>query len=410
MRRAKVWGLAAVALALGAVGPATPGATAVQAGPLGSGSCPPAVHLVGRGTHWNHRRLAPGVTLARTRVMGGRGLIDVDVVRADLRRRSVRVAPLRHALPTLHRLTALSKHRHLVASTNGPYFNVSSGGPKVPVITGRHAVVLSTTPEPVAGIGVDRRAEDGDVWLTGGVRDGRASYPLSGLNVAWPVSGGLTVYGPAWGRHRVPLPSGARSRAVRRGRLVTRAGRRDVPPPGGDLLVARGSRAVDWLRSLPGRSRVRVRSRLHTDAPRRFAQAYGVGTQTVARRGHLLTGLYCADGERYAARTSIAWTHHGHTLMLVTVESPRGSDFYGVDENQMSGLLVALGAERAFALDGGASTELVARLRVHIRRRHHHHVHVIVRKRLVLAVHPPRSPGRAIPLGIGIYSQPRHHH
>jgi hypothetical protein len=128
--------------------------------------------------------------------------------------------------------------------------------------------------------------------------------------------------------------------------------------------------------------------------------------------GVVETDLYCRASERYAARTDIAWKPGGHTLMLVTVEATRASDHYGVDENQMSGLLVALGASKGFALDGGGSTQMVARLKQritkHIKHRRNHHVvrrtiHRVVH-RLVLQVHPRGSTGRAIPVGLGVYS------
>jgi Phosphodiester glycosidase len=84
-------------------------------------------------------------------------------------------------------------------------------------------------------------------------------------------------------------------------------------------------------------------------------------------------------------------------LILATIESPHGGDGFGVDENQMSEVMVRLGAARSYALDGGGSTELVAKLP----------------KEHKLSIRTPTPNGheRRIPVGIGVYSlpKPKHH-
>jgi hypothetical protein len=320
---------------------------------------------------------------------GDRGKVEVRVVRVDLTRRGVSVAPLHGALTSHRVLTRLASGPRLVAATNGMYFNLTYGSPKVPFIKDQHPMVLSDRPQRVAGIGIDGQAQDGDVWLVGAVRDGAALARLSAVNEPY-LPQGLSVYTGAWGRHRIPMPPDARSREVRGDRIHSLPGQHRVVPSGGRLLVARGPAAVHWLRSLPGRSRVAISMRAETDAAVRFAQAYGVGTQTVERADQISTGLYCSRHEYYAARTGIAWTRSRSTLLLVTAESPHAPDHYGLDENQMSALLVNLRAATGYALDGGYSTTMVARLR------HHHH-------RLSLVAAPRGNRQRPIPVGVGVY-------
>jgi hypothetical protein len=122
-------------------------------------------------------------------------------------------------------------------------------------------------------------------------------------------------------------------------------------------------------------------------------EAYGVGTQVVAKAGQVGHHLYCRRGEIFAARTTIGWKRHGTRLLLVTVEGKRGRRQHGLDENQMSGLLVQLGAERAYALDGGGSTSLITRMR-----RHHH--------RLSSRIQPSWGL-RPIPVGLGVFARHR---
>ncbi len=373
--------------------------------------CPKAIPIVNADTQWRHHRLGPGVSLAETFARGGRGWVNIDVVRIDLANPAVSVAPLNHALTSRYLLTTLAAHHQLVAATNAMFFNFGYGAPTVPFISHGRPMVMTSAPEHVAGVGTDGLAEDGHVWLDGDVHANGSSYPLSAINeVAVPQ--GLTLYTQAWGHHRIPMPAYAEARAVVNNQLVTRGRQQRWLPPGGMLLVARGADAVGWLLGLPMDTPITASRSLGTDAPLPFEQAYGVGTVTVQNPGEVQDGLYCRASERYAARTAIAWKSGGRQLMLVTVESPQASDHYGLDENQMSGLLVALGAARGFALDGGGSTQLVARLKVritkHIRRhRHHHVVHRVIHrtvKRLVLRVHSRNSVGRAIPVGIGIYN------
>lgn len=410
MRTAGV-SLAVAATLVAGLAATTPARAVGEHGPYDY--CPPAKTLIDASTQWTHHKLGSGVSLAETFVRGGRGRIGIDVLRVDLQSQHVAVAPLtRNGLTGRQPLTTLAKHSKLVAATNGMYFNVGYGAPKVPFIDKQLPVVMSATPEHVAGISVDGVAQDGDVWLGGLVHGDGTSYPLAGINEPVPPTG-LTLYSKSWGNHRIPMPANAEARGIVDQTVVTHTRQKVWLPEGGTLLVARGVAAVEWLSGLPMDSRLTVSRQIDTDAPEPFAQAYGVGTQTVENAGEVLDGLYCSRSERFAARTGIAWKRGGRQLMLVTVESPRGPDFYGVDENQMSGLLVALGADKGFALDGGGSTALVARLKVHLTKhiKKHRHHHVVRRtihrtvKRLVLQVHPRNSGGRGIPVGIGVFNQ-----
>jgi hypothetical protein len=352
--------------------------------------CPGPEPLIGAKTQWTRRRLAPGVSLAETTVRDKAGRVDIRVVRADLTRPGVHVEALHHALASRHRLTALARGRHLVAATNAMYFDFAYGAPVVPFISDQHPFVLSADPQPVAGIGVDGRAESGNVWLQGQVTAAGATQPLAAINEVAPPAG-LTLYTAVWGSHRVPLPVGSRSRAIRHGRILRHWTRPRHVPPHGRLLVATGTSAVTWLRSVSGGSHVTASMAVETDAPQPFRDAYGVGTQVVAVPGQVEHDLYCNEAEVRAARTTIAWRRHGQRLILVTVESRRGSEHYGLDENQMSEILVQLGASQAYALDGGGSTELVTR--------------PLGERRLTISTENPHGGQRPVPIGIGVYSR-----
>jgi hypothetical protein len=356
------------------------------------GFCPPAKHLVGSTTKWHRHQLAPGVKLETAHVGHGRNRLTVNVVRAQLGRRTVQVRPLHHALTTRRPLSHLARRHHLVAATNGMYFNYAFGAPTVPFISTTGAMVLSRHHAMVAGIGTNGRAQDGHAWFTGRVTSSKGGHRLRAINEVAPPRG-LSLYTAAWGSTKVPLPLHARTRLVRNGRFGPIGTQRRVRGGHGALLLATTAASVSWLHSVRRHGPASLSYRAKTDAHHRFSQAYGVGTQVVAAGHHIRTGLYCRRSEILAARTDFAWSNHGKHLILATVKSPYGSSNYGVDENQMSQVMVALGADRAYALDGGGSTELVVRLhgqyKLTIRTRQH------------------GGAERRIPIGVGVYSLPK---
>jgi hypothetical protein len=361
--------------------------------------CPAAKHLLKPSTHFRRHTLGPGVRLAEAHLGHRHHRLELSVVRVNLHNRHSVIAPLHHAITTRHRLSQLARRPHLLAATNGTYFNFAFGAPTVPFISRHAPVVLSRQHERVAGISVHRRAQDGFVWLVGRVSGGAADQRIGALNDVTPPPG-LSVYTPTWGGRKVPLPLLAHSLVVHHGGVPGQVGVHRRVPPKGMLLVGSTADAIAALYQLSRSGEADIRYHVNTDAPHTFQQAYGVGTQVVAAAHHVRSGLYCSIDEVYAARTDFAWRDHGHQLILATIESPHGSERYGVDENQMSQIMVGLGAGRSFALDGGGSTELVARLPGNHK----------------LTIRTPRRKGheRPIPLGVGVYSlpvpvAPRHH-
>jgi hypothetical protein len=323
--------------------------------------------------------------------------------RAELASKHVNVKPLVHKLAERSPLSQLAAHRHhLVAATNTGYFDFRTGAPYGPFISRGKARMLSTRHERVAGIGRNGLAEAGDVWLSAHLTSASVSHAVSAVNELRPPSG-LAVYTPVWGS-RVFVGRNATMRTAVSGVIGSRPSRNssnhsggggsgnDVDIPAhGEVLVATSQSAQSWLDGLKSGGTLSSSMTVQTSAAVPFTQAYGVGTQIVAERGHPITGFSCnSSNTRTPARTSIGYAKGGRQLVMVTVDDHPGTTTHGLDEDQMSKLMVQLHVTQAYAFDGSGSTELLARKRG--------------TAALSLRTYPGDGVERPMPLGLGIYS------
>jgi Phosphodiester glycosidase len=351
----------------------------------GATACPPAKDLLTASTRWRNQALRRGVTLSRAVLGTGKRIVDLDVLRVDLAAPGVGIAPVAQTLSARKPLSRLAAGRSIVAAINGGFFDTFYGGMTGPFVA-PGPIVLSRHHSMVAGIGTDGRAENGHVWLVGEADSTAGNHRLAAVNYIAPPAG-LSVYTPVWGTGPVPVAVGAVTRAVDANGAVGASGG-DVVPPGGYLFLASSAKAIEWLTGLLPGATVSISTQVQTDAPVPFVQGYGTGTEAVQTTGQVRTGLYCRPGAINVPRTQIAWRPNGRHLILATVTSPPGSRLGGVDEDQMSEIMVGLKVARAFALDGGGSTEMLAR-----RAR---------QSRFTFTTRRPHEGQRPIPLGIGV--------
>jgi hypothetical protein len=264
--------------------------------------------------------------------------------------------------------------------------------------------VLSTTHELVAGIARNGNGQSGHVWLSGKVTIGGQSHPVAGVNELDQASG-IEVVSRAWGSRQLPgvhrglggFHNGGSSlnvRAVVGGVIAAAQHGQATLPSSGYMLIGRSAAAISWLDAIPTGTKIGLKLSVKTDAARPFAQAYGVGAQYVERAGQVRTDLGCASANtKQPARTSIGFTNNGKTMIIALVEDHPGTSLHGLDEAQMSELMVQLGAQTAFAWDGSGSTELLAKLRG---------------KSLKRMTYPADGAERPMPVGFGVsYHKPK---
>jgi len=218
------------------------------------------------------------------------------------------------------------------------------------------------------------------------------------VNETYPPSG-IGIYNNRWGSARVPGGWNATTRAVVGGALTSGTTSRHgaTVPSGGYLLQARGSSASHWLSGLATGTKISVAAAVKTDAALPFTQAYGVGVKLVAQHGKAISGFTCdSSNTKQPARTAIGWTNGGRSLVIAVVADHEHTSMHGLDEDQMSKLMVQLGVDEAYAFDGSGSTELLAKLR--------HSTS------LKMQNYPADGAERPMPVGLGFNVKPAKHH
>jgi hypothetical protein len=281
-------------------------------------------------------------------------------------------------------------HKHLMAAVNTGYFDFVTGAPTGPLIAGGVPVVMTNRLHTVVGIDSAGRAEAGKVRLAYRAVTSSSHSAIRAINEL-VAPRGLTIYSSIWGSHSVNLGSGIARYVTAKGRTSTLGRYRHVHSSG-YLFVAKGTTAERWLEHIGTGTAVHLKGKIATTAKYAFAQGYGVGAQLVKTAGRATTGHGCDSANtKQPARTAIAYADGGKQLILVAVADHPGTQWHGLDNNQMSALLAQLGAQKAWDFDGSGSTELLAKMPGS--------------SSLSLRTYPADGAQRPMPLGLGIYAR-----
>ncbi|GAA2338089.1 phosphodiester glycosidase family protein [Dactylosporangium salmoneum] len=213
---------------------------------------------------------------------------------------------------------------------------------------------------------------------------------LAALNSAGIPADGIDVFTPLWGAGNRTLiaDAGPYTELVVTDGKVTAVSDRitTTPVPGNGLIVlGRGVAAAQLAGARPG-DPVEVTFAPQTAAPLRMA----LGSGAVLVRGGVAVDFPPSTGnDEPKPRTALGWPAGGHRLLLVAVDGSANFST-GLSFDDMARLMVRLGAADAFMLDGGGSTELVAR------RPGDAAVHVVNT--------PSDGSERAVPNGVGLFA------
>ncbi len=250
----------------------------------------------------------------------------------------------------------------VLAAVNGDFFDIfGSGVPLGPVIRGGR--LLKGSAEPVKAVGTDRagRVRKGRVRLVGAVSAGGRPHRLDCLNCL-ALQQGLAVYTPDWGSAPRPVRARGpvRQLTVSAGRVVDvrdRADTRQVPEDG-FVVVAVGpvAKALD---TVPAGAPVSFTAGQESDLASPWGLAMGY-RGTLLDGGRIPAFPHTHRYEIPEPRTALGWDGKGRRLWLLTVDG-RSSRAAGLTVAGTARLMKRLGARNAVMLDGGGSTQMIAR-------------------------------------------------
>ncbi|RJQ82011.1 phosphodiester glycosidase family protein [Pseudonocardiaceae bacterium YIM PH 21723] len=318
--------------------------------------------------------LSPGITLTPLHLQGPSCALEGVQVDADLDNPAVRVGLLTPAdVARTEVLTGMADRGRAVAAINGDFFDIGKTGSALGAEIQDGALRKGPNPRPEPwnqSVGFDRQGAgrivdaslDGTVTLPGG------RQPLAGLNQPFlPAAGGLGLFTPVWGTEsRAIRDAGVQREAIITDGVVTE--KHDAPAAGrlaGNAVALVGAEsAADLVGALAVGDRVDARYAAQIDPLAQMTTLLGARVVLV-RNGAVqqLTDLAFADpltGQVRNPETAIGFRNAGRQLMLVVVDG-RSSASCGVSASEMAQIMRDRGAQDAVMVDGGGSSELVAR-------------------------------------------------
>ncbi|MFC0055000.1 phosphodiester glycosidase family protein [Streptomyces actinomycinicus] len=369
------------------------------------------------------RRIAPGVTYRQFDIDAAAGTAHAHLLTIDLANPHVRVDLLYPgAVAARATVSRLADSAGAVAGVNGDFFNITetqhpgveaTGAAVGPAVAGGDTLKAAvpegqrfgpslppgTNTQDVFGVGTDRRARLDRMSLLGTVGTPAGRLPLKGLNqYALPVNS-VGAFTARWGsasrmrsvcgtdtQRSAPCSTDTYEVKVQGGRVVSAAGDPGGGAIPGDTTVLVGrEEGAQQLRKLSVGDPVDVTHSL-VAASSGVPYTFAIGGFPILRDGTPLSGL---DDTTSAVRTAVGYKGGGQQLLLLALDG--GADYRsGLTVAEEADAMQSLGAAAAFNLDGGGSTELVAR--------EDDDDAVRVRN------HPSGGAERPVPNGIGVFS------
>ncbi|GAA2071874.1 phosphodiester glycosidase family protein [Actinomadura alba] len=308
------------------------------------------------------RPVAPGIVRTTFDTFGRAGWTRVHVLGADLRDRSVGVDLVAGKVSEVRPLSRAADAQRSVAAVNGDFFNITETnaaiGPEIQNGTLRKG---TTQPTTVAGVGTDGLARLADLMIKGTVTVAGAERPLGALNSATVGADGITAFTPQWGpalRTLIHDPGPYTEVVVSGGKVTAVSDRITTAPVPDDglVLLGRGA-AAGWLADAAPGDDAALTFAPQTATPLRMALGSG---DVLVRDGRAIDFPPSTGNDALKPRTAIGWRDGGRRLLLVTVDGS-ASFSPGLSFDDTAKLMARLGATEAFMLDGGGSSELVAR-------------------------------------------------
>ncbi|MGC0418184.1 phosphodiester glycosidase family protein [Embleya sp. AB8] len=312
--------------------------------------------------------IAPGLSMTAFDRMGRAGWIRGKVLVADLNTKGLSVDYLSSGkVTTRQTISEQARGAGAVAAINGDYFDMNASEAPLGVGVSRTQGLIHA---PVQGwnqavtVGTDGLARMAQVFLEGNATlPGGREVALSGVNTFGLPEGGVGVFTSAWGNASLAHVAGGSGNVVevelRDGHVVAVRDRLGSGPiaAGTTLLIGRDGGA-DGLRGLKAGDPVGVGYRPRAS----FGEvAVAVGGRQVLVRDGVAAGPGEGDANDPAGRTAVGFSADGRKMYLVTIDG-RQADSPGINLADLAVLMRDMGVYNALNLDGGGSTDMVARL------------------------------------------------
>ncbi|MFI9574627.1 phosphodiester glycosidase family protein [Microbispora rosea] len=310
------------------------------------------------------RVIAPGITLTSFDTFGRTGWTRTHVLDADLADDRVDVGMVGGTLTETRALSKSAGAAGAVAAVNGDYYDINQTNAVIgPEVRDGQVRKATTQPATVASVGEDKVARLASALLESTVKVGGTDHPVASLNSASLPANAVSVFTDQWGPglrtligHGTPV-----TELVVSGGVVTAVNDAvtTTPVPAGGLVVVGVGSAAAPLAAAKAGDPVTLTTGLRTDSPAKLRTALGSG-EVLVRDGQAVDFPPSTGNDAPKPRTAIGWRDGGRRLLLVTVDGSANFSA-GLSFDETAKLLVRLGADEAFMLDGGGSSDLVAR-------------------------------------------------
>jgi hypothetical protein len=332
-------------------------------------------------TRRDERRIAPGLELTRFARLSEDGWLSGEVLVADLgsaaggprptgQRGKVHVGYVgADQVADTATVSEMAASRGAIAAINGDYFDINNSGAALGVAVDGGTLVKSASPgrERSVAFGSDGAGRLAQIFLEGSVTWGSVGeVPVSGLNVTALPAGGVAVFDAGWGAFSRARPLAAGEQGVEA--IVDADGTVTAVGQPGDGQLSEGTRAVvarpgaaaDALAGLRPGDHVEVTYGLREDAGD-VAVAIGGGPEDPLLENGAVTTATGDHVELRHPRTAIGFDESGTRAYFVVVDG-RQTHSTGMNLYELGELMAQLGADDAINLDGGGSSEMVARM------------------------------------------------
>jgi len=274
-------------------------------------------------------------------------------------------------------VSQMAADRGAVAAVNGDFFDINNSGAPMGAAVDGGTLLKSPNPgrEKAVVVGSDGIGRLAQLFLSGTVvvttPDGSQTLPVTGLNVTALPAGGTGVFDASWGDVSRTRPLGAGETGVevqvRVDRDATAGTVVAVGTPGSGRLpddvravVARPGAAADVLAALEPGVELTLEYGLRDDAGDVAVAVGGDPDDWLLEDGEVTSATSELATARHP-RTAIGFDETGTTAYLVVVDG-RQAHSIGMNLAELGRFLGQVGADDALNLDGGGSSEMVARL------------------------------------------------